>query len=96
MIIAVFSRILRPGVEVAELVDAWRPDGDEQYPAGVEVGVDPADDRRVVTIIRFDGDMSQFSQAMPRLVHPDSLQRLESLVESTELQVVYETVDIQL
>lgn len=96
MIIAVFSRVLRPGVGIADLVEAWRPEADGEYPAGVEMGVDPTNDRRVVTIIRFDGDMSQFGQAMPRLVHPDSLQRLENLVESTELQAVYEAVDVEL
>ncbi len=96
MIIAVFARKLRPGVPVDRFVAAWAPDGDEPYPAGVEVALDPADDRRILTVIRFDGGMSEFQAAIPRLIHPESRARLAELVESTELEGVYETVDVVL
>jgi hypothetical protein len=49
MIIAVFARRLRPGVSVEQFVAAWAPDGGEPYPAGAEVALDPADDRRILT-----------------------------------------------
>jgi hypothetical protein len=96
MIIAVFARRLRPGVSVERFVRAWAPDGDEPYPAGVEVALDPADDRRILTVIRFDGSMPEFRAAIPRLIHPESRARLAELVESTELEGVYETADVVL
>jgi hypothetical protein len=96
MVIAVFARRLRPGVSVDQFVGAWAPDGGEPYPAGVEVALDPADDRRILTIIRFDGGMPEFQAAIPRLVHPESRARLAELVESTELEAVYETADVAL
>lgn len=95
MIVAVFSRTLRPEATLSDLVAAWKPTGGEKYPAEVEVAVDPASDRRVVTIIRFDGSMAQFTDAMPRLVRPDSAERLDDVVESSDLEAVYETVVVQ-
>jgi hypothetical protein len=94
MIVAVFGRVLRPAATVSDLVEAWKPVDARTYPAEVEVAVDPANDRRVVTIIRFSGSMDDFSAAMPNLVRPDSGERLEKVVESTELEAVYETVDV--
>jgi hypothetical protein len=96
VIVAVFARRLRPGVSVEEFVNAWAPEGGEPYPAVVEVALDPADDRRILTVIRFDGGMPEFRASIPRLVHPDSRARLAELVESTELEGVYETVDVVL
>ncbi|WP_297609677.1 hypothetical protein [Nocardia sp.] len=81
-------------MSVDDFVRAWAPDNGDPYPADVEVGVDPADDRRILTIIRFDGDMQAFQQAMPRLIHPESHRRVDELVESTELESVYETVAV--
>jgi hypothetical protein len=96
MIIAVFARRLRPGVTVEQFVGAWAPEGDEPYPAGVEVAIDPGDDRRILTVIRFHGGMSEFRAGIPRLIHPESRARLAELVESTELEGVYETADVVL
>jgi hypothetical protein len=59
------------------------------YPAGLEVAVDPSNDRRVITIVRFDGTLEELQNAMPRLVHPESLDRLGKIVETTELESVY-------
>lgn len=94
MIVAVFARRVRVGVSVDDFVRAWAPDSGDPYPAGVEVGVDPGDDRRILTIIRFDGDMEAFQRAMPRLIHPESHRRVDELVESTELESVYESVAV--
>ena len=41
MIIAAYARTLRPGVSIAQFIAAWRPEGEGEYPAGVEIGVDP-------------------------------------------------------
>jgi hypothetical protein len=94
VIVAVFARKVRSGVSVDDFVRAWAPDNGEPYPAAVEVGVDPADDRRILTIVRFDGDLAAFQAAMPRLIHPDSHSRLDELVESTELESLYESVPV--
>lgn len=94
MIIAVFCRKVRPGVTMDDFVTAWAPEGGDPYPAEVEVGVDPADPTRFLTIVKFDGDLGAFQAAMPRLIHPDSHSRLDALVESTELESVYESVAV--
>jgi hypothetical protein len=92
VIVAVFARTLRANVSVEQLVAAWAPESEEPYPAQVEVALDPADARRIMTIIRFDGSMQDFEKAMPRLTHSQSHQRLAEVVESTELEGVYESV----
>jgi hypothetical protein len=94
VIVAVFARRMKHGVSVEDFVAAWAPEGSDPYPAGVEVGIDPADDRRILTIVRFDGDLAAFHAAMPRLIHSESHERLAELVESTELESVYESVPV--
>lgn len=94
VIIAVFCRKVRPGVTIDDFVRAWAPDSGETYPAEVEVGVDPADERRFLTIVKFDGDLEEFHAAMPKLIHADSHARLAELVESTELESVYQSVAV--
>jgi hypothetical protein len=96
VIIAVFARTLRVDVSVDQFVEAWTPAGEESYPAGVEVALDPADKRRILTIIRFDGSMQDFQEAMPRLIHPQSHKRLDAVVESTQLEGVYESTDVSM
>lgn len=89
MIIAAYARTLRPGVSLDQFISAWMPEAKEPYPARWEVAVDPTDDRRVLTLVRFDGTLSELQNAMPRLVHPESPARLDSVVESTELAAIY-------
>lgn len=89
MIIAAYARTLRPGVSIPQFIEAWRPESDGQYPAHVEIGVDPTNDRRVLTLIRVDGSLEDLQHRLPDLVHPDSLARLDEVVESTELESVY-------
>lgn len=89
MIIAAYARTLRPGVSIPQFIDAWRPEGGDEYPAQVEIGVDPTNDRRVLTLIRVDGSLEDLQDRLPDLVHPDSLARLDEVVESTELESVY-------
>ncbi len=96
MVIAAYVRTLRPGVSIAKFIEAWRPEGDDPYPAQVEVAVDPTDDRKVLTLIRVEGSMEDLQALMPDLVHPDSEARLGEVVESTDLATVFvqEAVDI--
>lgn len=96
MIIAAYARTLRPGVSIQQFIEAWRPEGNGEYPAHVEVGVDPSNDRKVLTLIRVDGSLQDLQDRLPDLVHPNSVARLEEVIESTELESVYvqEPVDI--
>lgn len=96
MIIAAYARTLRPGVTIPQFIEAWRPEGEDEYPAQVEIGVDPANDRKVLTVIRVDGSLEDLQARLPDLVHPDSSARLDAVVESTELESVYvrQSVDI--
>ncbi|WP_454199702.1 hypothetical protein [Nocardia sp. Marseille-Q1738] len=94
MIIAVFARTLHDGVSLEQFVQAWAPEGSDPYPAQVEIAVDPQNTRRVLTIVRFNGSMGDFEEAMPRLIHPESHRRLDEVVASTSLEGVYESVDV--
>jgi len=96
VIIAAYARTLRPGVSLSQFIEAWRPEGEGDYPAQVEIGIDPANDRKVLTLIRVDGSLDDLRQRLPELVHPNSLARLDEVIESTELESVYvhQRVDI--
>jgi hypothetical protein len=89
VVIAVYARTLQPGVSLDDFIAAWMPERDDPYPARLEVAVDPSDDRRVITVVRFDGTLEELRNAMPSLVHPESLDRLAKIVETTELESVY-------
>ncbi len=89
MIIAVYARTLRPGVSIPQFIEAWRPEGGGEYPAQVEIGIDPTNHRKVLTLIRVDGSLDDLQARLPDLVHPDSTARLDEVVESTELASMY-------
>lgn len=93
MLRAVFVRTLKPGVTYEQFKDAWLPEGLQgSYPTTARVARNLADDRQVITIIELDVPAAEFTTASASLTHPDSLRRLERIVESTQLQAVYEDV----
>lgn len=93
MLRAVFVRTLKPGVTYEQFKDAWLPEGlGDRYPTTARVARNVADDRQVITIIELNVSAAEFKTASGSLTHPDSLQRLEKIVESTQLQAVYEDV----
>lgn len=96
MIIAAYARTLHPGVSIAQFIQAWRPEGKGAYPARVEIGIDPTNNRRVLTLIWVEGTLDDLQQRLPDLVHPDSSARLDEIVESTELASIYvqQSVDL--
>lgn len=96
MIIAAYARILRAGVSIDQFIKAWRPEGTGQYPAEVDIGIDPTNDRRVLTLIRVEGSIQDLQDRLADLVRSDSVERLDKVVESTELESVYvqQSVDI--
>lgn len=90
---AVFVRTLKPGVTDEEFVEAWMPEGLDQatYPAPVTMGRSTADGRQVITVATVDtDDPQQLPDLIARLVHPDSAQRFADLVETTEVEAVFE------
>lgn len=42
----------------------------------MEIGIDPANDRKVLTLIRVQGSLEDLQRRLPDLVHPDSSSRL--------------------
>ena len=93
MLRAVFIRTLKPGVTYEQFKDAWVPEGTNgDYPVKVSVGRNVANDRQVITILELDVSPAGFKAASASLTRPDALQRLEEIVETTELQAVYEEV----
>jgi hypothetical protein len=93
MLRAVFARTLKAGVTYEQFLQAWLPqDLDGGYPAKVSVARDVADERRVITILELDMSMAEFEEKRAALTRPDSLDRLAEIVDTTELQGLYEDV----
>jgi hypothetical protein len=90
-VLAVFARTLRQGVTFDEYVATWAPARWPAYLGELEVGADSIDERRVITIVRFRGSMEDFRAKLPEMVRSDAIPQLESVIETTELNAVYET-----
>lgn len=92
MLRAIYVRTLKPGVTDEQFIDAWMPPGltVESYPARVTISHSLADQRQIISIFEADVPGEHFAEALPALVHPDSAQRLSKIVESTQLETVYE------
>jgi hypothetical protein len=93
MLCAVFVRTLKPGVTFEEFRAAWVPEprGGE-YPARVRIGRNVANQRQVITILELDASPESFQGIAKELTRSDALARLSAIVESTELQGIYEDV----
>jgi len=93
MLRAVFVRTLQPGVTYEQFKDAWVPEGlSGSYPAKARVARNVANDRQVITIIEIDVPPAEFRSASASLTRPDSLARLAGIVETTQLEGVYEDI----
>lgn len=93
MLRAVFVRTLREGVTYEQFRDAWLPeDTDAGYPARTSVGRNVSNERQVITILELDLSLPEFEAIAGSLIRPDARDRLEQIVESTELAGVYEEV----
>jgi hypothetical protein len=72
---------------------AWVPEGrTDTYPARARVARNVANDRQVITTIELDLPAAEFKAASASLTRPDALQRLDAVVETTQLEGVYEDV----
>lgn len=73
--------------------DAWVPEGTAgDYPVSVRVGRNVANDRQVITVLELDVPVGEFEAASAGLTRADAPQRLNQVIETTELAGVYEDV----
>lgn len=91
MLRAVFVRTLKAGVTYEQFRDAWRP-AEAGHPARTSVGRNVTNERQVITILELDLPLTEFEAIAGSLTRPDARDRLEEIVESTELAGVYEEV----
>lgn len=93
MLRAVFVRTLKPDVTYQQFKDAWVPEGMRgAYPAAARVARNLADGRQVITIIEMDVPADGVTAAVASLTRPDALDRLAEIVETTQLEGIYEDI----
>ncbi|MCA2229389.1 hypothetical protein [Nonomuraea aurantiaca] len=92
MLRAVFVRTLKAGVTYDQFKEAWVPEETDGYPAKVSVSRNVADDRQVITVLELDMSLAEFEDKRAALTRPDALERLAEIVETTDLQGLYEDV----
>ncbi len=93
MLRAVFVRTLKPDVTYQQFKEAWVPEdlhGD--YPTRARVARNVTNDRQVITILELDIPVEEFKTASASLTRPDALERLAEIVETTQLEALYEDV----
>ncbi|MFD1536340.1 hypothetical protein [Nonomuraea guangzhouensis] len=87
-----FVRTLKAGVTYEQFKEAWVPEDVDGYPARVSVSRNVADDRQVITVLELDMSLAEFEDKRTALTRPDALERLAEIVETTELEGLYEEV----
>jgi hypothetical protein len=94
MLRATYVRTLKPGVTEAQFIAAWLPPGLtlDSYPARVTISRSLTEERQIISTFELDLPAGRLAEALPTLVHPDSARRLAEVVESTQLEAVYEDV----
>ena len=94
MLRATYVRTLKPGVTDEQFIDSWMPPGLtlDSYPARVTISHSLTEERQIISTFELDMPADRLADALPTLVHPDSAQRLAEIVESTQLEAVYEDV----
>ncbi|RSM86263.1 hypothetical protein DMH04_13900 [Kibdelosporangium aridum] len=92
MLRAVFARTLKPGVTDEEFIRTWLPPGltTDSYPSTVSISHNIADQRQIISIFEVDCTPQEFPDVLASLVHPDSAARLAEIVESTQLEAIFE------
>ncbi len=93
MLRAVFVRTLRSGVTYEQFKAAWVPEGTAgNYQARAWVSRNVANDRQVITIVEFDVPITEIGATVASLVRADARDRLSEIIESSELEAVFEDV----
>jgi hypothetical protein len=91
MLRAVFLRTLKPGVSIDDYLEAWVPDEADQL-SGVRTTISHSttNERQVLTILEVDATVEEYGELAPSLVKENAWDRLSEIVESTELETVFE------
>lgn len=93
MLRAVFVRTLKPGVTYDQFKAAWLPEGTAgDYPARTWVSRNIANDRQVITIVEFDVPVAEIPTTIASLIRRDARDRLSEIIETSELEAVFEDV----
>ncbi len=92
MIVSVFIRRLKEGVSFEEFEAAWQADDGYGVPARVFNSVSLASPRDVLTIgfVGIDAEQFRTSQAATTEHDRGRHERIDALIESTELRAMYE------
>jgi hypothetical protein len=92
---AIYVRTLNPGVTDEQFVNAWMPEQHTRhtYPAVVTIARSAANPNEVLSVFDIDVNPELFGDVLHDLVHPDSEARLAALVESTQLEGLFDVVD---
>ena len=97
MFIAVLVRSLRPGKTYEDFLEAWYPDRGFGFGGrGPIVARSVDDDRELLTIGFVDlPDRASLAEAGERIAAQEAVRhdRVDAVVESTELRGIYEVVD---
>jgi|SRR3954447_21143664 len=92
MLRAVFVRTLKAGVTYEQFKEAWVPEDTDGYPAKFSVSRNVTDGRQVITVLELDMSLAEFEEKRTALTRPDALERLAEIVDTTELEGLYEDV----
>jgi hypothetical protein len=91
MLRAVFLRTLKPGVSIEDYLAAWVPeDADKLSGVRTTISRSTTDERQVLTVLEIDATVEEYGELAPSLVKADAWDRLSDLVESTEVETVFE------
>ena len=96
MFVAVFVRRLREGKTYEDFLEAWYPDKGFGFGGrGPITGRSLTDEREILTIGFVDLASDELNDAMARVADQESVRhdRLDEVIESTELRALYEQLD---
>ena len=96
MFVAVFVRRLREGKTYEDFLEAWYPDKGFGFGGrGPITARSLTDEREILTIGFVDLASDELNDAMARVADQESVRhdRLDDVIESTELRALYEQLD---
>ena len=91
MMRAVFLRTLKHGVSLEDYLDAWVPENaNELSNVRTSISVSNTNTQQVLTVMEIDATPEEYGELAPTLVKADAWERLDEIVESTEIETVFE------
>ena len=92
MLNAVFVRTLKPGKTIDDYIEAWLPEGGEPDGVRTTISRSTTNERQILTVLEVDVSAEEYGDLATSLVKPNAWERLSEVVESTELETVFEQV----